>query len=48
MHLGLGELWMEAGLRMKFRLLEDAGRRESGPGSGWGLGGGRGSGDISE
>ena len=29
---------MKAGLVMKFRLMEDAGRRECGPGWGWGLG----------
>lgn len=38
-----GELWMKGGLGMKFwALLEDAGRRASGPG--WGLGGGAGTG----
>lgn len=38
---------MKGGLGMKFRLLEDAGRRASGPG--WGLGGGgRDLGDTSE
>lgn len=45
MPLGSGELWMKGGLGMKFRLLEDAGRRVW---TGVGSGGGRDLGDISK